>query len=830
LKIEHNLKKTNAMTMATTDDTRRLVTDLKRLLHRMEVYNPSELSSYSLRGRATMAQEMWAALEQLQEAFPDDGTGAAQLRERVQMACRRAEELAVKKKETEIDWVDEIFFKPTRQAPAEEPVVDESDDDAESAAEESQEERQPVQPRAQEPRRHEDVEALQKEQREQLESEISHMASQLKASTQHMNSTLKSQTDNLQEMEDLATENVDKVGKAADKVQEHNKKAWGSTIATWTLMLTIFGTFLFCMITIRLAPKRANTSLPCLINCQPQEISLQERAVQRMEDLRKKQAEMEKETKKMEQEVAEREEAERLEKEAQQQKEAEVKKAREEEEARRRSEGAIARKLKQAQMRKEQDAALAAAASVVDPEETTPEEKAETTEQKGGDEDDDEDDDEEEDLQAASERLRKQAEAARQAAEQRKFEAEEKVRKQAETASKEEQRKFEAAEKIRQQAEAASKEEEERKLEAEEKIRQQAEAARKVEEERKLQAEKRTQERKASINKRNEAKKRLEEEEQQRVEKERKDAEEKKHEEERVAEEERRAEEQQRMEEEQKAKNAAMASEKSEECSIYDDCIDESEKADVDGDSGEAVCLDGECAATEGPGSGVSGEQMEDFTERDLHKAAVGGDLNALRRYLKVKPELVTHRDENGWELIHEASFGGHIAIVDFLVQLPNVDVNIRTGTNGGNALWWIRNLGGDHPVVKSLKAAGAQSLAPLEPDNPVEADPGFSAIDVLRAAQNGDNKALSRYVDDKPGWINIADSNGWTPLHEAIRNQHAGTVSWIAERGGKLNLRTGKGDGWSPLGMAIDLYGADHAISKLLQRMGAEDLRPEKK
>eukprot|EP00545_Synedropsis_sp_CCMP1620_P008415 CAMPEP_0119017106 /NCGR_PEP_ID=MMETSP1176-20130426/15352_1 /TAXON_ID=265551 /ORGANISM="Synedropsis recta cf, Strain CCMP1620" /LENGTH=68 /DNA_ID=CAMNT_0006970713 /DNA_START=62 /DNA_END=265 /DNA_ORIENTATION=- len=58
-----------------------------------------------------MALEMWAELEQLEYSHGD----AAVLRDRMQLACRKAEEFALKKKETEIDWVDEIFFKPTRQ-------------------------------------------------------------------------------------------------------------------------------------------------------------------------------------------------------------------------------------------------------------------------------------------------------------------------------------------------------------------------------------------------------------------------------------------------------------------------------------------------------------------------------------------------------------------------------------------------------------------------------------------------------------------------------------------------------------------------------------------
>ena len=65
-------------------------------------------------------------------------------------------------------------------------------------------------------------------------------------------------------MEDLATKNVEKVSKVADNVTDHNKKSWRNTLATWTIIFTVLGSFLFCMMTIRMVPKQRNK---CLFFC-----------------------------------------------------------------------------------------------------------------------------------------------------------------------------------------------------------------------------------------------------------------------------------------------------------------------------------------------------------------------------------------------------------------------------------------------------------------------------------------------------------------------------------------------------------------------------------
>lgn len=63
---------------------------------------------------------------------------------------------------------------------------------------------------------------------------------------------------------------------------------------------------------------------------------------------------------------------------------------------------------------------------------------------------------------------------------------------------------------------------------------------------------------------------------------------------------------------------------------------------------------------------------------------------------------------------LHEAARGGHVEVVEWLVQF-GLDIDQRTheGT-GGSTLWWAKRVHKrDHPVVKYLEAAGAKDIAP---------------------------------------------------------------------------------------------------------------------
>ncbi|KAL7485913.1 hypothetical protein ACHAW6_011508 [Cyclotella cf. meneghiniana] len=108
------------------------------------------------------------------------------------------------------------------------------------------------------PPKHLDPIEFQKQQQHLLEEELSTLASRLKSSTLAMNATLQSQTRDLDDFESLAQENLDVVSSTTQKVQDRliRKKGWKKRLATWSLIATVLGMWVFCFMVIRTVPKR----------------------------------------------------------------------------------------------------------------------------------------------------------------------------------------------------------------------------------------------------------------------------------------------------------------------------------------------------------------------------------------------------------------------------------------------------------------------------------------------------------------------------------------------------------------------------------------------
>ncbi len=69
--------------------------------------------------------------------------------------------------------------------------------------------------------------------------------------------------------------------------------------------------------------------------------------------------------------------------------------------------------------------------------------------------------------------------------------------------------------------------------------------------------------------------------------------------------------------------------------------------------------------------------------------------------------DLLQRRDENGWQVVHEAVRAGHADVVRYLVE-HGADIGATTN-NGGNLLWWARRtLDEDHEVIRYLVSIGA--------------------------------------------------------------------------------------------------------------------------
>jgi Ankyrin repeats (3 copies) len=107
----------------------------------------------------------------------------------------------------------------------------------------------------------------------------------------------------------------------------------------------------------------------------------------------------------------------------------------------------------------------------------------------------------------------------------------------------------------------------------------------------------------------------------------------------------------------------------------------------------------------------------------ELHIAAAMGDIHTVRRILKVVVEgsgadsdILHARDANNWQAIHEAARGGHLEVLEYLV---NMGADLAAKTNkGGTPLWWAKKtLQWGHPVIEYLQNIGA----PDESDAPGE-------------------------------------------------------------------------------------------------------------
>jgi prolyl 4-hydroxylase len=93
---------------------------------------------------------------------------------------------------------------------------------------------------------------------------------------------------------------------------------------------------------------------------------------------------------------------------------------------------------------------------------------------------------------------------------------------------------------------------------------------------------------------------------------------------------------------------------------------------------------------------------------------------------------------------------------------------------------------------------------------------------------KSGNLEKLKETLDKHANLVNVRDTNGWTPLHEAVRAGDTGAVEFLLDRGAEMNLRHGaREEGGSPLWMAKQYQGDNSPIAVLLEMRGAKEYRP---
>jgi ankyrin repeat protein len=106
--------------------------------------------------------------------------------------------------------------------------------------------------------------------------------------------------------------------------------------------------------------------------------------------------------------------------------------------------------------------------------------------------------------------------------------------------------------------------------------------------------------------------------------------------------------------------------------------------------------------------------QPREMLPPEAHVAASKGKLAELQLQIEERgPQVLTERDEQGWQVLHQGVAGGNEKVVEFLVEL-GADINARTLGGGETPLRIAeRRFGFNSPLAKYLKTMGALSIGP---------------------------------------------------------------------------------------------------------------------
>jgi ankyrin repeat protein len=107
--------------------------------------------------------------------------------------------------------------------------------------------------------------------------------------------------------------------------------------------------------------------------------------------------------------------------------------------------------------------------------------------------------------------------------------------------------------------------------------------------------------------------------------------------------------------------------------------------------------------------------QPAEILPSEAHIAAKTGQIDALEEeLLEGGDEILTERDQNGWQVLHQGVAGGHEHVVKLLID-NGAEINSRTHGGYGETPLRIaeKTLGIDHPIVRYLKELGALSIGP---------------------------------------------------------------------------------------------------------------------
>jgi ankyrin repeat protein len=93
---------------------------------------------------------------------------------------------------------------------------------------------------------------------------------------------------------------------------------------------------------------------------------------------------------------------------------------------------------------------------------------------------------------------------------------------------------------------------------------------------------------------------------------------------------------------------------------------------------------------------------------------------------------------------------------------------------------------------------------------------PEGGVTDMHHSVVAQDYEMVEHNLEHDPRMVHAKDSNGWTPLHEAVVRQSQDIVNLLVHEG-DADVNEFTNDGITVLGLAIEIHGVDHPMVELL-------------
>ena len=186
---------------------------------------------------------------------------------------------------------------------------------------------------------------------------------------------------------------------------------------------------------------------------------------------------------------------------------------------------------------------------------------------------------------------------------------------------------------------------------------------------------------------------------------------------------------------------------------------------------------------------------MSHFSNNLFYKACTKGDLDSIKHYITAEKCDVNTKNKFGCSPLCVSCQLGHTNITQFLLTIPECDVNFKTPLTGNTPLH-IASLHGYEAIVQEL-------LHSKKCDVNCKNKAGDTPLHM--ASHNGHDGIVQALLNSKECDVNCKNKAGDTPLHMASHNGHDGIVqALVNSKECDVNCKNKDQNGNTALHMAV--------------------------